>query len=145
MERTALARFEAQYHPEPNSGCWLWRGYLRRGYATFWFQGKNVPAHRFAYEMYRGPIPEHLNLDHACNTESCVNPSHVRPMTQRENVLRGRGLSANNARKTHCPEGHALRGDNLVFTRDGARHCRICKNVRNRLWMRAYWARKRRG
>jgi hypothetical protein len=73
--------------------CWLWTGGLSRGYAMFWLDGKNVKAHRFAYELLVGPIPEGLVLDHVvargCKWRHCVNPAHLEPVTERVNILRG--------------------------------------------------------
>ncbi len=71
--------------PEPNSGCWFWLGALSRGYGSL----KNARAHRVAYEMTIGPIPEGLVIDHLCRVTSCVNPDHLEAVTQAENVRRG--------------------------------------------------------
>lgn len=95
-------RFERLYEPEPNSGCWLWKGATACGYGYF----RHRPAHRFAYELYRGPIPEGLQLDHLCRVRSCVNPSHLEAVTQGVNLHRGETIAARNAAKTHCPKGH---------------------------------------
>ena len=55
-----------------------------------------------------------------------MNPDHLEAVTGKENVLRGIGLSATNARKTHCKNGHELSGDNLYVVPDGSRSCRRC-------------------
>jgi hypothetical protein len=64
--------------------CWVWRGFLHRGYGRF----NHVLAHRFAYEQLRGEIPAGLGLDHLCETSACVNPWHLEPVPQTENSRR---------------------------------------------------------
>jgi len=112
--------------PEPTSGCWLWSGSVNRlGYGTLGDQGL---AHRIGYRLLVGPIPAGLEIDHLCRVRSCVNPAHLEPVPHRVNVLRGDADAARNARKTHCPQGHAYTIENmLVRTRlAGKRVCRIC-------------------
>ena len=115
--------------------CWLWTGNktpLGYGQLGRNHTGSNY-VHRLSYEMTFGDIPEGLVIDHLCRNRNCVNPDHLEVVTQRENILRGDGVAAKNAKKTHCPNGHALSGDNL-YTYNNGRHrrCRVCfiKNVR---------------
>lgn len=106
--------------------CWLWTaGKNSGGYGVTYASGRAMVAHRWAYESEVGPIPAGLQLDHLCRVRHCVNPAHLEPVTIRENVLRGVGLSAHNARKTHCPRGHEY--DRQY--RDGVRRCRKCANA----------------
>lgn len=86
-----LDRFMEKVSPEPNSGCWLWLGSeWGKGYGSFVIErGKGCQAHRAAYELFVGPIPEGLQLDHKCRVHICVNPDHLEPVTQRENTIRG--------------------------------------------------------
>lgn len=132
MTREALLE---NYIPEPNTGCWFWLGAIASGYGHVRYQGRDQGAHRVFYELLRGPIPEGLTIDHLCRQPSCVNPDHLEPVTMRENVIRGTGPSAANARKTHCRNGHELNADNM-FMRRGTRQCRMCKNAYQRLWIR---------
>src|ERR1019366_4519713 len=86
-----LERFLKFVLPEPNTGCWLWTGGLNRGgYGQFMTPPCTV-AHRVAYELFVGPIPEGLQLDHLCRVRSCVNPQHLEPVSQQENIRRGLG------------------------------------------------------
>jgi hypothetical protein len=71
--------------------CWLWTGATITGnYGRFWVSDSRprVPAHRFSYEVYVGPIPEGLVVDHLCSNPPCVNPAHLEPVTQWENLRR---------------------------------------------------------
>ena len=63
---------------------------------------------------------------------ACVNPAHLEPVTQRENVMRSRGSTAALALKTHCDHGHPLSGANLAIGPDGHRRCRECSRRRVR-------------
>ena len=90
-------------------------------------------AHRLAYELVKGPISDGLQIDHLCRNRACINPDHLEAVTQRENILRGEGVAALNARKTHCPQGHAYDEENtLILTgrQAGARRCQICARDR---------------
>lgn len=107
--------------------CWLWLGgRTEKGYGTFWDGTRKTLAHRFAYELLVGPIPEGLTIDHVkargCVHRHCVNPAHLEPVTRGENVMRGETVSAIHARKTHCPNGHPYD----VIDSAGARRCRRC-------------------
>ena len=114
------------------NGCHVWIGTTRNGYglARDPRDGRFRAAHIIRYAMEVGPVPNGLVLDHfACDNTFCCNPLHVRPVTHRENTLRGDSVAALAASKTHCPNGHPYSGDNLVpgMLAKGGRACRICK------------------
>lgn len=125
---TVEDRFWAKVDKNGPLGCWVWTASTYpSGYGAFGVApGKVNCAHRFAYELLVGPIPEGLQLDHLCRTRLCVNPVHLEPVTIAENVLRGIGPSATNARKTHCIHGHPFDEANTKIDREGFRHCRAC-------------------
>lgn len=112
--------------------CWEWAGQRdRRGYGRFDFRSEHAQAHRLVYELFVGPVPHGLVLDHLCRNPPCVNPDHLEPVDNRENILRGTAPTALNAVKTECKWGHPLEGDNLLLRPDG-RECRTCARANGR-------------
>ena len=69
--------------------CWFWNGNLSGGYGRPNILGKQYYAHRLSYEEFIGPVPEGMQLDHLCRNRSCINPEHLEPVTQIENIRRG--------------------------------------------------------
>ncbi len=119
-------RFFSKIEVGADSECWWWvAAKSAKGYGWFW-ASRHVRAHRWSYEHWRGPIPQGLQIDHLCRNPSCVRPSHLEPVTRRTNILRGEGVSAQNARKTQCLRGHPFSGANLYVAPSGRRDCRLC-------------------
>ena len=75
-----------------SDGCWEWVAGTSDGYGQFWVKGSNMSAHRYAYELLIGPVPNGLDLDHLCMCRRCVNPAHLEPVTRAENNARGTGV-----------------------------------------------------
>lgn len=133
MSRSVIERFEEKFTPEPNSGCWLWLASCSaKGYGYFFDGERNVKAHRWSYQHHVGPIPDNLVIDHICRVRCCVNPAHLEIVSNRENVLRGVGVTSRNARKLHCARGHLLIGDNLQKGRGSHRVCMECRRIYSR-------------
>jgi hypothetical protein len=123
---------------DASGDCWEWTANRHsQGYGKFNLQGKTVMAHRVAWELLVGPIPEGLTIDHLCRNEPCVNPDHLEPVTMQANLLRGSNFVAQNARKTECLLGHPLVGDNVFVAGRNARFCRTCHRRRSRESARA--------
>lgn len=130
------ARFWAKVDMRGPDDCWNWQASRNRGYGRFCIgHQKMVPAHRFSFVLAGGCLPETLVIDHLCRNPSCVNPRHMEPVSNGENVRRGvagkngveRGLAT-----THCPRGHEYTADNTYLNRKGHRGCRTCGIQRNR-------------
>lgn len=122
-------RIWAKIEPEPNSGCWLWSGYIRPdGYGSVKAKGRMLLAHRYVYESLIGPITK-PTLDHRCRVRSCVNPNHLVPATMRENILApgSEALPKLYLERTLCPD-HQLP---LKQTR-GRRECAACAYIWSR-------------
>lgn len=83
-------------------------------------------AHRVAYELVIGAVPDGLHLDHLCRNRWCCNPVHCEPVTIGENLRRGAGPTGINRRKTHCVKGHPFDAENTRINRDGTRRCLEC-------------------
>lgn len=124
--------------PDGEEGCWLWTGKSKTqaGYGMLKWQGRQVYAHRVAYEACVGPIPAGWVIDHLCRTPSCCNPTHLEAVTYSENTLRAPvHLWRTNAAKTHCVNGHEFTPEN-TYNRPGRRRvsdgqpvrdCKACK------------------
>lgn len=110
------------------TGCWEWTGATARGgYGSQWWDGKLHRAHRLSYEVFVGPIPEGLTLDHLCRNKACIRPSHLEPVTNDENVKRG--FEAVVAERQTCGKGHAWTPENTYHNPGGGRRCRACLRI----------------
>lgn len=123
---------ESRIERVTESGCWLWVGSDGpKGYGRIMVAQKAYRAHRFVYEAMVGPIPQGLVIDHLCRVRCCVNPAHMRTVSNKANVLAGVGVTALNAQKEVCKRGHPLSGANIKIA-GGYRNCRICVNLKAR-------------
>lgn len=134
-----LDRFWAKVDKDGPGDCWLWTAALADGYGVCKRPpvGTSRRAHRIAYELIVGPIPEGLDLDHLCRVRRCVNPAHLEPVTRRVNLLRGAGKAARRLSST-CSRGHDFDEANTYWERlKGGRYtvrrCRRCARERRRV------------
>jgi hypothetical protein len=112
--------------------CWNWTGSkLPTGYAPFCISGRGknrvrTYAHRFAYNLLVGEVPEGLDLDHVCRNRACVNPAHLEPVTRSENMLRAAPYRpAHYDMGPTCPNGHD-RAQWGFYNTYGRQVCRLC-------------------
>lgn len=109
----ANAIFERHIQPEPMSGCWLWSGaWEKDGYG--WVadgNGSATQAHRKAWALYVGPVPNGMHVLHRCDTRCCVNPAHLflgahadnmRDMASKGRAARRRGQAVPSAKLTEA-------------------------------------------
>ncbi len=143
-EETPLERrFRERLDRRGPDECWPWPSVKTDGYGRIHNPGGSPLAHRVAYELLVGPIPDGLQLDHTCHTRAahtcrggptcahrrCVNPALLEPVTPKQNSLRSSAVPPRRAPKTHCPKGHAYAGDNVSVHKRGYRRCRTCHNA----------------
>jgi len=120
--------------------CWEWMGSKDAyGYGQIGRNCHMYKVHRVLYTYFVSIIPFGLTLDHKCRNRSCVNPSHLEPVSNHENILRGESFTAKQSRQTYCINGHPLSGENLSirYNKDGsfrARQCQTCRRIANRKW-----------
>lgn len=113
------------------TGCWEWPGARNsKGYGNVRLGGKSRPVHCVVYEHFVGAIPDDMEIDHLCRIHHCANFEHLEAVPHKVNVLRGEGVAAQHARKTHCVNGHELTPENCYRTARSWRACRQCGKER---------------
>lgn len=126
FQSTLPLRFWRKLYADP-SGCWLWQGTRNAdGYGFCRIGGVRRGVHQWAYEAFKGAIPDGFELDHLCRNPGCANPLDLEAVTHRINVLRGDGPLAQLARSEYCEQGHPYDLLNTLYVR-GHRRCRICR------------------
>lgn len=117
-----VRRFVAKTETDEN-GCWRWQAHIApNGYGTFRHEGTKW-AHRVAYLLLRGPIPEGHDLRHTCLVKDCVNPSHLLPVPEdaaRRTVFTMAEL---------CDRNHPGSESRWMTRSDGRRQCRECNRA----------------
>ena len=121
--------------------CWPWTGKVnKKGYGAVKWHNRTSRAHRIAYLLAVGPIPDDLALDHLCHERGgdcpggprclhrhCCNPAHLKPVPGDVNTMRGMSPPALNALKVECIRGHPFTEANTRIRSNGGRDCRECR------------------
>jgi hypothetical protein len=119
------------------TGCWEWQGgHNANEYGRIRVTGSKSMhlTHRVAYELFVGPIPSGLFIDHLCRNRKCLRPDHLEPVTNRENLMRSPiTFAGKRVTKTHCVNGHEFTAENTAIRKgDGTRVCRTCQRAHQR-------------
>jgi hypothetical protein len=126
---------------EVEGDCWIWHGTTRPdGYGLIWWDGRMRRAHRKVYELMIGdPGPV---LDHLCRRRNCVNPDHLEPVTNTENLRRAGLWSTAKQRHKGRLSAESRRGTDRAYK--GEARGILCKRGHDR-WHWRTDQRKRRG
>lgn len=89
------------FYTHKSAGCWIWGGNLMPdGYGRIKFAGVMQQVHRISYQLEIGPIPAGAQIDHTCHERACINPEHLRIVTNKQNQENQSGIRPG-ARSAH--------------------------------------------
>ncbi len=134
-------------------GCVVWMGDKSKGHGQLEVDGQFWRAHRLAYEVFVGPIPDGHTIDHICHNlavmmgtcaggechhRACIRPDHLVPKPQGANLLASPLTQASiNKSKTHCKRHHEFTPENTRVKDNGWRSCKTCDRMtpdERRVW-----------
>ena len=121
---------------DKSTGCWVYLGQPASRYSEIMVATKRIGTHRWAYQTFHGNIPKGFEVDHICRTPKCWNPDHLQILLCLDNARQNKVAEAN-ALKTHCVHNHEFTAENIYWYA-GARHCRTCRRLNNRLAQRTH-------
>ena len=107
--------------------CWIWTGANNgNGYGRLSVDGRLQYAHRWAYQLTHGEIPDDLVIDHLCRTRACVRPEHLQAVPAAVNIRRG-VLGFDLTGKCRAGLHDVSDPSNISVRPDGGRRCRPCE------------------
>ena len=122
-------------------GCWLWQGSTDTRYGLIWVDGRKQKAHRVAWILLRGPIPDGMHVLHTCDNPPCVNPSHLFLGTHSDNHKDSARKGKNGHQKLSVDAVLAMRLDHqkglgyiLLGRKYGVHPWTAQKIIKRRLW-----------
>lgn len=131
-------KYSTERYIVDENGCWVWQhNRTFGGYPhTTDDAGKPVLAHRYEYTKKYGTIPKGYDLDHLCKNRSCINPDHCEPVTNAENIRRGKATKLNwdkvrEIRRLHSEGGYTY---GSLGKRYGVTAQCICLIVKRKNW-----------
>lgn len=136
-------RIKTKYVVDPVTNCWVWTGAMASsGYGKIgcgWHSGRTLSAHRVAWEVVHGEIPDKLQVLHRCDNKKCVNPAHLFLGTQFDNIhdciRKGRAV-----RKLTNEDVLQIRQDYLPrMSQRLADQFRVCASTVQRIVQRKSW------
>ncbi len=132
------AKVQDRFWPkvEATGFCWNWIANRVGGYGSFYLGGPSRGvgrAHRVAYMLLVGPIPDGYELDHLCRNRACVNPDHLEPVTKHENQLRSPVTKSGLNARLRCAKGHEINPAFAYLRADtGTYKCDTCQYLAGR-------------
>jgi hypothetical protein len=140
IARDIIERFEEKVDvngiqmPHMDTRCYAWKASVDKVWLYGWFRvkkGKMRRAHKVAYELYVGEVPDGMCVCHKCDNPPCTRLDHLFLGTTKDNNLdrakKGRTKNGN-TNKTHCDNGHPFSEAN-TYLWNGYRRCRTCHNA----------------
>jgi len=129
----AIERFKEK--TKRSGECIIWTGKISaQGYGYFYYFGKYVRAHRWAYALANGTIPAGLFVCHKCDNRKCVKLDHLFLGTHQDNMddMKRKGRQYGKSRKppTQCKRKHEFTHDNLFKIKNGSLRCKKCSKLR---------------
>ncbi|WP_126463654.1 HNH endonuclease signature motif containing protein [Sulfuritortus calidifontis] len=147
-ETPLRSRFLAKFAFDSNTGCWIWTGARHpQGYGLIKLKdGAQLRAHRVAYELAHGPIPDGLQVCHRCDNRRCVRPGHLFLGTAKDNaadmVAKGRAArntgERNGASRLTRQDIEAIRADDSLY-RELASRFRVSPSAIGLIKRRERW------